>query len=66
MKYMIKKEVMENIQYKRVYFIERLGLSPACVSNIFNRRRSCPKHTAFAITKAINLNANISDFFDEV
>ena len=66
MKYIIKKEIANSKLYQRRFLVEKLGFSPACISNIMNRKRSCPKHTAFAITKAINLNANISDFFDEV
>ena len=66
--YKIKKEVSVDIKkrYKQIYLAEELGMSRVYISQLLNRKLSCPKSTAFAFTKVLDLNAQIEDFFEVV
>ena len=44
---------------------EVIGLSQPTLSNILNRKVACRKVVAFCITKYINENAEIEDYFDK-
>ena len=68
MKYLLKEDVAKKIRqiYKNKYFVETVGLSRSYTSLILNRRRSCPKMVAYTITKAINPEAEINNFFEVV
>lgn len=45
---------------------EVIGLTQPTLSNILNRKVACRKVTAYCITKYIDENANIEDYFDRV
>lgn len=67
MKYLLKEDVAKEIRkkYKNKFFVETVGISRSYTSLILNRRRACPKMVAYTITKAINSEAEIRDFFEE-
>lgn len=44
---------------------EIIGLAQPTLSNILNRKVACRKVVAFSITKYIDENANIEDYFDK-
>ena len=66
MKYLLKEDVAKKIRktYKNKYFVETVGLSRSYTSLILNRRRSCPKMVAYTVTKAINSESEINDYFE--
>lgn len=41
----------------------KTGINQATVNRIFNKKQSCSKLMAYAITKTINENAEINDYF---
>ena len=44
---------------------EVIGLAQPTLSNILNRKVACRKVVAFSITKYIDENANIEDYFNK-
>lgn len=64
--YRIKEEQMKFIKekYRSQYIADVSGLSKTYISLILNRKKRCPKRTAYIITKAIDEDAEILDFFD--
>lgn len=42
---------------------EKVGIAQATMNRIFKGKQSCSKMTAYAITKLINENAEIEDYF---
>lgn len=42
---------------------QKIGASQATLNRIFNKKQSCSKLMAYAISKAINENAEIKDYF---
>jgi len=42
---------------------QKIGASQATLNRIFNKKQSCSKLMAYAISKAINENAEIEDYF---
>lgn len=43
-----------------------IGISKGTLNRIFNRKQKCSKLIAYAITKTINDNAEIEDYFERV
>lgn len=68
MKYIAKKEEMEKVKkiYKNKYFVDTVGISESYISLIFNGKKQCPKVVAYTITKAIDKEAEIEDYFEAV
>lgn len=68
MKYRMKKEASEEIDriYKRKLFMDEIGLSKSYLSLVFHGRKDIAKVYAYAITKCVDLNKDILDYFDEV
>lgn len=66
--YMIKKEVVKEFKkkYKQEYIAREVGISKAYVSLIFSQKKTCSKKTAYCITKLLNSDAEITDFFEVV
>lgn len=62
--YMFKEGL--NIKINQTKAGEVIGLTQPTLSNIFNRKVACRKVTAYCITKYMNENANIEDYFDRV
>lgn len=55
-----------NIKINQVQAGKIIGLTQPTLSNILNRKVACRKVTAFSITKYIDKDANIEDYFDRV
>ena len=55
-----------NIKFNQKKASEIIGLTEASLSNILNRKVTCRKVTAYCITKYINENAEIENYFDKV
>ena len=62
--YKIKKGL--NIKLNQTKAGKIIGLAQPTLSNIMNRKVACRKVVAYCITKYINENANIEDYFDKV
>lgn len=45
---------------------KKIGASQATLNRIFNKKQSCSKLMAYAISKAINENAEIEDYFERI
>ena len=58
----------ENIDVKINQTIagEVIGLTQPTLSNILNRKVACRKVVAFCITKYIDKNAEIEDYFEKI
>ena len=61
--YILKENV--NVKMNQTIASEVIGLSQPTLSNILNRKVACRKVVAFCITKYINENAEIEDYFDK-
>ena len=64
----IKQEVAERIKskYKLSSIAKEVGISNSYLTLIFKNERPCSKKLAYCITKYIDENAEIEDFFDKV
>lgn len=60
--YKIKKEVAT--QLKNKYLVEKLGFSNTYVSQLLNRKRVIPKHSAYAIASLYG--KRIEDMFERI
>jgi len=45
---------------------EVIGIARPHITNIINRKIGCSKHVAYCITKYINSEAEISDYFERI
>lgn len=54
-----------NVKMNQTIASEIIGLAQPTLSNILNRKVACRKVVAFSITKYIDENANIEDYFDK-
>lgn len=61
--YILKENV--DVKMNQTIASEVIGLSQPTLSNILNRKVACRKVVAFSITKYIDENANIEDYFDK-
>lgn len=61
--YILKENV--DVKMNQTIASEVIGLSQPTLSNILNRKVACRKVVAFCITKYINENAEIEDYFDK-
>lgn len=61
--YILKESV--DVKMNQTIASEVIGLSQPTLSNILNRKVACRKVVAFSITKYINENAEIEDYFDK-
>ena len=59
--YLAKKEKFEKIKQRDV--AERVGISECTLSRIINNKQLTKKATAYCITKAIDNDAEIDDYF---
>lgn len=64
--YLIKEEKAKEIKrkYKQEYIRNEVGISKSYISLILSRTRSCSKKTAYCITKLVNEDAEIEDYFE--
>ena len=63
--YRFKKELFMNIKINQKNLANEIGLSRQYINSIYNQTTLCKKTTAYAITKSIDSNAEIKDFFEE-
>lgn len=61
--YILKENV--DVKMNQTIASEVIGLSQPTLSNILNRKVACRKVVAFCITKYIDDNARIEDYFDK-
>ena len=54
-----------NIKINQTQASDVIGLAQPTLSNILNRKVACRKVVAFCITKYIDENAKIEDYFDK-
>lgn len=64
--YRFKKELFTNIKINQSKMAKEIGLSFQYVDGIINNRYNCRKLVAYAMTKLINSNAEINDYFERV
>ena len=58
----------QDVDYKinQTIASEVIGLTQPCLSNILNGKVACRKVVAFCITKYLNENAKIEEYFERV
>ena len=49
--------------YNKTKLAEMIGLAPDTVRRIFNGKQDCSKLVAYCITKTLNQDAEIEDYF---
>lgn len=64
--YKFKKESLGKLKLDKTDLARAIGMSRQGISNITTNRANCRKTTAYCITKYINENAEISDYFERV
>ena len=64
--YRFKKEKFDKIKLNQARVAEEVGITRQYMNSIYNQITLCKKTTAYAITKSIDSNAEIKDFFEEV
>lgn len=64
--YKFKKEKYEEVisKYKVKGIAEKIGITPIYLSMILNNKNNCKKTVAYCITKAINSEAEINEYFE--
>lgn len=50
----------------KVSIAEKVGVTRQTIINVLNRKQSCRKKTAYCITKTLNSEVEITDFFTRV
>lgn len=63
--YSFKQEIASEIKakYKARNIAKTVGITEGYISQIFQKGKTCSKKTAYAITKAINSEAEIEEYF---
>ena len=63
--YKFKKDKYEEVmsKYKMKGIAEKIGITQVYLSLILNNKNDCKKTVAYCITKAIDSNAEINDYF---
>lgn len=64
--YRFRKELFTNIKINQSKMANEIGLSFQYVNGVINNRYNCRKIVAYAMTKLINSDAEISDYFERV
>lgn len=62
--YIFKENI--NVKINQTIAGEVIGLTQPTLSNILNRKVVCRKVVAFCITKYIDENAKIEDYFEKI
>lgn len=62
--YIFKNDI--NIKINQTIASEVIGLAQPTLSNILNSKVACRKVVAFCITKYIDENAKIEDYFEKI
>lgn len=64
--YRFKKELFINIKINQKNLADEIGLSRQYINGVINNKYNCRKIVAYAMTKSINSDAEISDYFERV
>lgn len=66
--YILKKETIENVGFSKTQkmMAEIIGVSEGYFSKILNSKRKCSKILAYSITKTLDKNKEIEDFFERI
>lgn len=66
--YKFKEEILINSEFPNTQkkMAEIIGISESYFSKILNGRRFCSKVLAYSITKILNPNKEIEDFFERI
>lgn len=66
--YIFKKETLENVGFSKTQkmMAEIIGVSEGYFSKILNSKRKCSKILAYSITKTLDKNKEIEDFFERI
>lgn len=64
--YRFRKELFTNIKINQSKMANEIGLSFQYVNGVINNRYNCRKIVAYAMTKLINSDAEINDYFEMV
>lgn len=62
--YMLKEN--KEVKINQTIASEVIGLSQPTLSNILNKKVACRKVVAFCITKYLDENAEIEDYFERI
>lgn len=66
MLYLAKAEKFKEIKnIKQIDIAREVGIAEATLSRIINKKQICSKTTAYCITKVINSEAEIEDYFEK-
>ena len=64
--YRFKKELFINIKINQKNLADEIGLSRQYINGVINNKYNCRKIVAYAMTKSINSDAEINDYFEMV
>ena len=64
--YRFKKELFINIKINQKNLADEIGLSRQYINGVINNKYNCRKIVAYAMTKSINSDAEINDYFERV
>ena len=64
--YRFRKELFINIKINQNNLANEIGLSRQYINGVINNKYNCRKIVAYAMTKLINSDAEISDYFEMV
>lgn len=64
--YRFKKELFINIKINQKNIADEIGLSRQYINGVINNKYNCRKIVAYAMTKLINSDAEINDYFEMV
>ena len=64
--YRFKKELFINIKINQKNLADEIGLSRQYINGVINNKYNCRKIVAYAMTKLIDSDAEISDYFEMV
>lgn len=64
--YRFRKELFINIKINQNNLANEIGLSRQYINGVINNKYNCRKIVAYAMTKLINSDAEISDYFESV
>lgn len=56
----------KGFRIKQKNLTEIVGVSESFLSKVINRKRKCSKTLAYAISKALNSEAEILDYFERI
>ena len=62
---MLNKKIKKIKSKKQIDIAREVGIAEATLSRIINQKQICSKITAYCITKVINSEAEIEDYFEK-